>query len=467
MLIYDQLYEYQRKASDFQCSRWASMVWADCGLGKTIITLTSIARMVGSMQLQSVLVVAPMRVCTLVWRQEAAKWQHTQHLTFMPLTGCPEVRTRCLQRPADIYLINYEKLRWLGEIAHKIELPFNGVVWDEITKLKNSTTKRVKAVAEILPHMKWRTGLTATPASNGLKDLHGQYLVTDFGKRLGTSKKQFQQRYFYADGPYKIKPFDSAGEEIQEAISDMTLEMSAEDYNPLPDLIVNDVMVELPIDVRDQYETLEKEFFMQLESGNEIEVFNTATLFNKCLQLSNGAVILDPDKPGWEDVHDTKLNALADIIEGSGDEPIFLAYAFRADAERIMERFKKINPINLTACKGEAKLNNAMDLWKSGGVKLMIAHPASCGHGIDGLQEAGHTIVWFGLNWSLDFYEQFNGRIRRQGIGSPPICHRILSANTLDVLQSIRLQEKSLGQSTLRSAVKRYRESKGMVVDVS
>lgn len=462
----DNLFPYQKKAVNFQCTHPATALWLDMGLGKSVITLTSVDHLIRSNHLKAVVIVAPVRVCKMVWRQEAKKWSHLAHLRFAMLTGDRTQRLQqMLKRDADIFLINYENLGWFAEalqthyIAKGRPVPFDGIVFDEITKCKNSSTNRVEALKKVLPHFKWRTGLTGTPASNGYKDLHGQYLVLDDGLRLGTSKSAFQSRYYYKKG-FRDVAFTDTETQVKNLIVDITLEMSAEDYNPLPDMVVNDVMVELPDDLRAMYEQLEEEFFMQLDNGTSVEVFNQASLTNKCLQFSNGAVYPEPGDPHWEHVHDLKLDALEDIIEESAGQPILCSYAYRSDAERIMRHFKKLHPINLTECKSEKALNEAMRRWREGDCQLMIGHPASMGHGIDGLQSRGHTLVWFGLTWSLDLMEQFNARIRRQGQGVPVICHRILCADTLDEAQVLAMESKATTQASLRKAVKEYREQK-------
>ena len=468
MLTPNLLHDYQKKAVNFQCTHTQSMMWLDMGLGKTVITLTSIAHLIRTQFLQAVVIVAPIRVIRLVWRQEAAKWAHTNHLKFSMVTGTRDQRTRALLRPADVYLVNYENLKWLSETLHTYfvskskPLPFNGVVWDEISKMKNSATDRVRAVRRVLDHFIWTTGLTGTPASNGYKDLHGQFLVVDKGQRLGSSKTAFRTRFYKKAGPFKEVPYHDTEETIKNLIGDITLEMSAEDYNPLPDLIVNNIEVEMEGEVRVKYEQLEKDFFTQLDNGTTVEVFNQGSLTNKALQFSNGAVYPVAGMPLWEPIHDLKLDALEEILDEAQGSPVLCAYAYRSDAERIMTRFKDLRPINLTECKSEGSLVAAMDRWKSGDCALMIGHPASMGHGIDGLQKAGRTLVWFGLNWSLDLYDQFNARVRRQGQGAPVICHRIMCQDTLDQAQAIALDEKATTQAALRTAVKQYRQRKGV-----
>ena len=443
------------------------MLWLDMGLGKTVITLTSLAHLLRTGFLRGVIIVAPIRVIRLVWRQEAVKWEQTKHLKFSMVTGTKDQRTRALLRPSDVYLINYENLGWLAEtlqtyfVKKDRPLPFNGIIWDEISKMKNSSTNRVKAFRKIADKFDWTTGLTGTPASNGYKDLHGQFLVVDRGERLGTSKTAFRTRFYRKVGPYKEVPYEDTEDTIKKLIGDITLEMSAEDYNPLPDLMVNNIEIEMPDDLRAKYDKMEREFFLQLDSGKEVEMFNQASLTNKCLQFANGAIYPVAGMPLWEPVHDLKLEALEDILDEAQGSPVLCAYAYRSDAQRIMDKFKHLDPINLTECKSEVSLTNAMHRWKTGDCALMIGHPASMGHGIDGLQNNGHILVWYGLNWSLDLYEQFNARVRRQGQGVPVICHRILMQDTLDQAQAIALDEKATTQAGLRNAVKQYRLTKG------
>lgn len=468
ILTPDLLHGYQQRAVVHQCSHPETMLWLDMGLGKTAITLTTIAHLIATGFLTGVVIVAPIRVCRLVWRQEARKWSHTMGLTFSMVMGNKDQRTRALLTPANVYLVNYENLQWLSDTLHAYfinknrTLPFNGIVWDEVSKCKNSTTNRVRAYKRIMPYIIWSTGLTGTPASNGYKDLHGQFLVVDKGVRLGVSKTAFKQAFFRKEGPYREIARDGIEEQIKHLIGDITLEMSAEEYNKLPDMIVNDVEVELPVEARRVYDDLEKQFFAQLDSGKDVEVFNEASLMNKCLQVSNGAVYPVAGMPLWEPVHDAKLDALEDIVDEAQGSPVLCSYAYRSDADRIMKRFAALRPINLTDCKSEKSLNDAMRRWAQGDCLLMIGHPASMGHGIDGLQKSGHIIVWFGLNWSLDLYEQMIARIRRQGQGKPVMCHRILARSTLDQAQSQALEAKATTQAGLRAAVRNYRLTRGV-----
>jgi SNF2 family DNA or RNA helicase len=463
MLHPHQLHDYQKKAVNFQCTLPHSALFLDVGLGKTVVTLTSIAHLMSHQLLKAVVIVAPVRVCKLVWRQEALKWSHTQHLKFAMLTGNKDQRSRALLQPADIYLINYENLGWFAQAVQTYfkgrPLPVDGIVFDELDHMKNSTTQRVRSLKEILPLIKWKSGLTGTPASNGYKDLHGQFLVLDGGVRLGDSKTKFMTQ-FYRKIPntYKEMPYKDTESSIKQLISDITLNMSAEDYLKMPDFIVNDVSVELPEKHRLMYDQLEAELFMVLDSGTEIELFNKGSLTNKCLQFSAGAVYPIAGLPAWEPLHDVKMDALEDIISESNGQPILCFYGFRFEAERLMERFKELRPINLTACKSEKDLSNAMDRWQKGDCQLMISHPKSAAYGIDGLQKNGHIMVWSSLTWSLSQYIQAIGRLQRQGQGVPVICHRIIMKDTLDQAQVIALHDKADTQNSLRKAIQDYRQ---------
>lgn len=473
MLTADQMHGYQKRAVNHQCSHPETMMWMDMGLGKTIVTLTSIAHLQRAGRLEGVIIVAPKRVVSLVWRKEAAKWAHTQGLTFSVVMGTKDARTRALLRPADIYLINYENLGWLADtlgtyfIKKGKPLPFNGIVWDEISKMKNSTTARVKSFMRVANHFTWATGLTGTPASNGYKDLHGQYLVVDKGVRLGVYKTAFKTKYFFkpaGGGDYaKEVPFVDTETTIKNLIGDITLEMSAEDYNPLPKLIVNDIELVMEGPLRDKYDQMERELFLRIDqTGTEVEIFNQVALMAKCLQYGNGAIYPVSGDPKWEPIHDLKLDALEEIIDEAQGQPVLCSYAYRSDADRIMQKFAHLNPVNLTDCKTEKSLNETMARWRAGQLPLLIGHPASMGHGIDGLQDAGYIVVWYGLTFSLDLFDQMNARLRRQGQPRPVVCHRLMVLDTLDQVQAQALSSKAGTEASLRRAIKDYRISRGV-----
>lgn len=460
MKTYSNLYPYQIRAIKHQCEHHTSMLWLDMGLGKTIITLTALDHLLKNSYLRGVLVVAPKMVALTGWSKQALDWEHVKHLNFSMIMGNRDQRTRALVRKADIYVINYENLHWLSEILITFyikkgkEIPFNGLVWDEVNKMKNSSSTRSKAMRKLLQQFNWVTGLTGTPASNGYKDLHGQYLVVDGGSRLGTSKRTFTSQFYYRlPNTFIDVPFKDTESRIKEAISDITLEMSAEDYNPLPQFIVNDIWLELPAELLGKYKKLEAEFFLKLDDTT-IDVFSKPAAMNKCLQFANGMVYPVPGISTFMEVHDLKLQALERIVDESNGNPILCSYAYKGDAERIV---KNLKALNLTDAKTPDKVNDALTRWKMGKVPLMVGHPLSMGHGVDGLQHAGHILVWFGLTWSLDQYKQFNARVLRQGQTKPVICHRILIKDTLDEAQRLALESKDETEVALKKAINEYR----------
>lgn len=428
------------------------------------------------------LIFGPLRVIQAVWARESRKWSHTNHLRFSVIHGTKEKRGRALFAEADIYLINYEAMNWLAEtldhyyLSQGKPLPFEMVVYDEVSKLKNSTSLRMNGGKrdrkdnhgneytivktgwrKLLGHFKYRTGLTGTPASNGYLDLHGQFLAVDGGERLGEFITHYKDSYFMSDyNGWKYTPTELGKQFIEHKISDITKKMDAADYLDLPESRVTNLMVDLPAKARKAYKEMEKQMFTQLDSGNEIEVFSRASVSNKTLQFSNGSPYLNGDTKDYDSLHDAKLEALDDIIEEAGGSPILCSYTFKSDAERIMKKFKKLRPVNLTATASkdtEAVINR----WNKGEIKLLIGHPASMGHGIDGLQDSGSIVVWFGINWSLELYEQMNGRIDRNGQKSPVSIIRILCRDTIDLAVADAIERKTDDQEGLKAALQRYR----------
>ena len=441
-------------------------MWLDMGLGKTAISLTNIVERQNLVQVYGTLVVAPLRVIQTVWRQEAAQWAHTRHLRFSLIHGTPDERVRAYRIPADVYLVNYEGLRWLSEqlihiyLSRGRHLPFNQVIFDEVSKLKDHTTHRHGAIRNILPFLPYRLGLTGTPAANGYLDLFGQYLAVDSGARLGTSKSQFTERFFHQSGwghGSKYEVDVGAEKKIEGIIGDITMQMSAKDYLDLPAIRFNDIWVDLPPKARERYEQLERDMFMELDSGAEVEVFNEGALINKCLQAANGAAYVETGGP-WDWLHNAKLEALEDVVEEAAGKPLLLAYTFRHDAERIEKHFKGVHPINSRL--GDAKINQLVEQWNAGKVPILMGHPASMGHGLN-LQHGGDTIVMFGLPWSLEQYEQvinrLAGGLRRF---RPVIVHRILARNTADEAVRLALAAKATTQDGLKSALNEYRREK-------
>ena len=436
------------------------------GLGKTAVTLTNIVNRQDRCQVYGTLVVAPLRVIQTVWRQEASKWEHTKHLRFSLIHGKPNQRSLAFARNADVYLVNYEGLRWLSQqlVHHYLSkgryLPFNQIIFDEVSKLKDHTTARHKALRDLLPFCPYRIGLTGTPAANGYWDLFGQFLAVDLGARLGTSRSDFAKQYFQEHGwgmgsRYEVYP--GAEKRIQELIGDITLQMSAADYLELPPVMVNDVYIDLPSRARAQYEKLEREMFLELDSGTEVEVFNAAALTNKCLQAANGALYTRTGGP-WEELHTAKLEAFDDIIEEAGGKPLLAAYSFRHDAKRIEDRY--VNVEHLSSKLGTWRTTELIDRWNAGRVPMLMGHPASMGHGLN-LQQGSDTLVWFGLPWSLELYQQtidrLAGGLRRH---RPVMVHRILARNTTDEAVKAALEAKATTQQDLKAALNEYRRRK-------
>src|SRR5699024_5203540 len=294
-------------------------------------------------------------------------------------------------------------------------------------------------------------------ASNGYLDLHGQYLAIDNGERLGQYITHYKNDFFESDYMgWSYSPTDIGKQRIEEQISDITKKMDAKDYLDMPAVKITNLLVDMSEKARKWYQEVEKEMFTQLENGREIEVFSRSSVSNKCLQFCNGSPYY-PDSKEYEAVHDAKLDALEDVLEEAGGQPVLCSYTFKSDADRIMKRFKKYKPVNLTsvASKDTEKVIND---WNSGKLKLLIGHPASMGHGIDGLQESGNIVVWFGLNWSLELYEQMNGRIDRQGQQRPVSIIRILCRDTIDLAVVDAIERKTDDQEGLKTALQRYRD---------
>lgn len=481
MLQPTQLFDYQRESIMHQLSHDDSMLWLQMGLGKTPITLTTIVERMKAGLVKKTLIFGPLRVIQAVWAREARKWSHTKHLRFSVVHGPKEKRTRALFTDADVYLINYESMNWLAEqldryyLSQGKPLPFQMVVYDEVSKLKSSTTvrmaggtrdRKVKGTPtptkligwrKILPHFKYRTGLTGTPASNGYLDLFGQYLAVDGGKRLGEYVTHYKNDYFTSDYMgWSYTPTELGKKAIEGKISDITKKMDAADYLDLPTVKVTNMLVDLPTAARTAYEDMERDMFAKLDNGQEIEVFSKSSVSNKCLQLCNGSPYLVAGETDYESVHDAKLDALEDVLEEAGGQPVLCSYTFKPDAERIMKKFKKYKPVNLTATRSQ-DTEKVINKWNRGEIKLLIGHPASMGHGVDGLQDSGSIIVWFGVNWSLELYEQMNGRINRQGQKKPVSIIRILCRDTVDMAVVDSLEMKDDTQDGLKRSLERYR----------
>jgi len=479
------LKEYQRKAILHQLYLPDSMLWLGMSLGKTIITLTTIEHRMRAGLIQKTLIFGPVRVIHAVWENEARKWEHTAHLRFSIVHGTPDQRIRALCVDADIYLCNYEGMAWLSQklqqfyISQNKPLPFQMVVYDEVSRVKNSTSKRVKGGTRIfnkgkpkerkeiypgwrkmIPHFAFRTGLTGTPASNGYPDLHGQYLCVDGGHRLGEYVTHFREAYLTSDymgWSHEVTPIGEKA--IERKIADITIEMSTRDYLDLPEIIFNDIEVDLPPAVRKNYEEIEKELFTKLDDGTEIELFNKTSVSNKCLQFANGSPYVEPNNPKWVELHDEKYQVLDSIIEEASGNPVAVSYTYRADALRMMDRYKHLNPVNVSGTSPK-QTPGIVKNWQQNKIKLLIGHSASMAHGIDGLQDNGDIVVWFGLTWNLEYYKQMNERFMRQGRTKPLTIHRILAKDTMDMAVKYSLEMKDQSEIGLKQAIKKYRAEK-------
>lgn len=466
MLTPDDLHNYQREAVHKVLDHEHAMLWMDMGLGKTIVCLTAVVSWVNRGMTSGVLVVAPKRICQSVWRQEAQQWTHTKGLKFSSMLGNEAARQRGLFTRSHIYLINYDNLEWLHDeilsrfVNRGVPLPFDTVIYDEVSRLKNARirqgTNRGRAMVKLLPYFRRRVGLTGTPASNGLLDLFGQFLVVDGGDRLGVSHDAYKRRYFrQADfNGYRFEPMPGSQSAIRDAVSDITLSMRNDDYLELPPYIFQDILVDLPPKARKAYDAMEKSMMLEFETGHELDIFNAASLTNRCLQIANGACYLNPSEPEWEAFHKVKLGALEEVIEESAGKPVLVLYQFQHDAQRIMKTFKQARRI--ASCTPEDEFNDIVRQWNRGELPILIGHPASIGHGLN-IQEGGNTIVWFGLTWSLDHYDQANARLRRQGQTQPVVVHRILAKDTLDSAVSDALQRKASDETGIRNAIERYK----------
>ena len=466
MLTKDNLHHYQARTVKHLLAFNQAMVWQDMGMGKTTTTLTTITERIDRMEVYGVLVIGPLRVVQSVWQQEAEKWQHTKHLTFSFVHGNEAEKVRKINMKADVYLVNYEGLGWLSDylcdeyLAKGKYLPFNMIVVDEVSKLKNVGTSRHKAYRKICQYAPYRIGLTGTPINQGLKTLFGQFLAIDMGERLGVSERHFKQKYFNETGymGYTLSEKDGAQQAILEAVSDITLQMKASDYLELPPVVINDIAVPLTPALQAKYDKLEKVLFVTLdEEDKTIEAVSMAALSIKLRQFVCGSSFTDPEDPRWMKIHDLKLDALDDIIEESAGAPVLCFYQFTHERDRILKRYKKAEFFK--SGMGEEKTNDIISRWNNNEIPLLIAHPQSSGFGLNLQYAKQASIVWTGLPWSLEQYLQANARIAgRQGVEHTVVIHRLLCPNTID--EAVALSLKAVTESDMRDAVAEYRKRK-------
>ncbi len=430
-------------------------LWAGMGTGKTASTLTALEDLDLIEVVYPALVIAPLRVAESVWPDEVGKWDHLRHLRVSLIVGNVQERLQALRQPAEIYSINYENLPWLVE--HLGEAwRFRTVIADESTKLKGFRLREGAQRARVLgsvAHVKVERfiELTGTPAPNGLADLWGQMHFLDKGARLGRTHSGFTDRWFRLkyDG-YGLEPLPHAQGEIQARLADLCLTITAADYLDLPPLIENEIKVDLPPSARRIYRAMEKAMFAQIE-GHDVEAFNAAAKTNKCLQLANGAAYVD-DAGTWKEVHDAKLAALEDIVEEAAGAPVLVAYQFRSDLARILKRFGR-------AARHLDKNPQTLRDWNVGKTPLLVAHPASAGHGLN-LQDGGNILAYFSSGWNLEEDQQILERIgptrqAQAGHNREVYVHRIVARDTVDELVAVRRQTKADVQKILLDYMKR------------
>ena len=436
-------HEYQTYATRFLLEHPISCLMLDCGLGKTVITLTALWDLVlDSFDIGRVLVIAPKRVAENVWVQEIEKWEHLTGLTAVRVLGNEQERRSALNTPAFLYIINRENVAWL---VKNRRWDFDMVVIDELSSFKSHQAQRFKAMRKVRPLVTRIVGLTATPAPNSLMDLWAEMCLLDMGQRLGRYIGSYRERFFVPDKRnreivYSYKPREGAEDKIYELISDICISMKAKDHLQMPELVTNRVTVSMSPKEHEVYDRLRRDMVTEL-NGEELDAVNAASLSNKLQQMASGAVY----SSGHQTVvlHSRKLDALEDLIEAANGKPLLVAYWFHHEHDRLHERFdcRDINPAEDIAA------------WCAGEIPVGLIHPASAGHGLN-LQSGGSTLVWLSLTWSLELYEQLNDRLWRQGQEHTVVIHHIISEGTIDEDIMSALARKDVGQNALRDAVK-------------
>lgn len=439
-------HSYQQFAAEYIETHPVAAVLLDMGLGKTSITLTALADLLfDSFEIHKVLVIAPLRVASVTWSAEIEKWEHLHILQYSVAVGTEAERLAALKTDADIYIINRENVQWLIEKSG-VPFDFDMLVVDELSSFKNHQAKRFKALMKARPKVKRVVGLTETPSSNGLMDLFAEFKLLDMGARLGRFIGQYRAAYFKPDKMngmvvYSYKPLPGAEEQIYEKISDITISMKATDHLKMPELISTQYEVQLSDAEKKKYEEMKKDLVLQLPEG-EITAANAASLTGKLSQMANGAVYADNESV--LEIHQRKLDALEDIIESANGKPVLVAYWFRHDLERIKKRF----------AVREIKTSRDIADWNNGSIPVAVIHPASAGHGLN-LQSGGSALVWFGITWSLELYQQTNARLWRQGqTAETVVITHIITKGTIDERIIKALKTKDTSQAALIDAVK-------------
>lgn len=448
-------HEYQSYCIDYIKTHPVSALLLDMGLGKTVITLTAIQDLVvDELAVTKVLVVAPLRVARDTWPQEVKKWDHLKNLSVSVVVGDKATRIAALNHRAIVYVINREMVGWLVDYyqSNGLKWDFDMVVLDELSSFKNWKSQRFRALKKIRPMVKRMVGLTGTPTSNGLMDLWAEIGILDQGQRLGRFIGRYREAYFRpaAMNPqtgivFRYEPREGAEEMIYNRISDISISMKAKDYLHMPDCIYNTVPVQMDSRERQLYDKMAKDLLLHLEDG-DIDAANAAALSNKLLQMSNGAVY---DEEGRvREIHNHKLEALEDLIEAANGQNVLIAYWFKHDRDRIMKYLKDCG-----YSPREMKSSEDINDWNNGSIPVALIHPASAGHGLN-IQSGGHILIWFGLTWSLELYQQTNARLWRQGQSEVVTIHHIITEDTVDENVMKALESKDATQERLISAVR-------------
>lgn len=438
-------HNYQQYAIEHIEKNKISALFLDMGLGKTSITLTAVNELLfDSFEVRKVLVIAPLRVARNTWCDEIKKWDHLRNIKYSIVVGTEKERIFALNKKADIYIINRENVDWLvNKSGYKFD--FDMIVIDELSSFKNHQSKRFKSLMKIRPKVKRIVGLTGTPSSNGLMDLFAEFKVLDLGERLGYFIGQYRNTYFKPDKTngaivYSYKPLPNAEDSIYEKISDITVSMKASEYLKMPELVISNYKVEMSDNEKKQYDEMKKNLICEIKDG-EITVSNAGSLSNKLSQFANGAVY--DDEQNIVEIHSRKLDALEDIIESMNGKPLLVAYWYKHDLQRIKKRFDV----------REIKTGKDIADWNKGKIPIALIHPASAGHGLN-LQQGGSTFVWFGLTWSLELYQQTNGRLYRQGQKNTVVIQHIVTKGSIDEQILKALERKNKTQEDLIEAVK-------------
>lgn len=444
-------HHYQRFATDFIEGNPVSAILLSMGLGKTVITLTAIYDLLFDyFSVGRVLVIAPLRVCTNVWKQETEKWEHLHRLRVSVAVGTERERLSALNADADIYVLNRENTQWLIEKSG-VPFDFDMLVIDELSSFKNHQSKRFRALMKVRPKVKRVVGLTGTPSSNGLMDLWAQFRLLDMGQRLGRFIGQYRTDYLVPDKRngqviFSYKPLPNAEKRIYEKIGDITISMKSTDHLQMPELLMVEHKVCLSESERERYDDLKRDLVVSL-GGEEVTAANAAALSGKLSQMANGAVYTD--NGDYAEIHERKLDELEDLIEQANGKPILVAYWFRHDKARIEERLCKLHTPFARLAK-----EDSIDMWNRGELPVALIHPASAGHGLN-LQAGGSALIWYGLTWSLELYQQTNARLWRQGQSAGTVViHHILTKDTIDGQIMAALAKKDKTQSALIDAVK-------------